>query len=177
MFSHFHHTAEEYDTATSGRRRQAAARALAEGVYRILRHQSGRRTHTHLIYKLEFPAGGERGEAQEELNVGREGSFVLQIRNPEQEGGFGGLPSKRRAAFPASLQGCLGKRRFADADPPDFLNYEGCEFLLISAADDVDEELGLDLKAAEEGDESCSDLVKLFGESASSKPLFSGTWA
>ncbi|XP_020578796.1 uncharacterized protein LOC110023638 [Phalaenopsis equestris] len=175
---------EEYDTATIGHRRQAPARALAEGVYRILRHQFGRQTHTHLIYKLEFPAEDTPNEPQEEFNIEREGSFIIQIRNPEHSGhgsGFDGLQTKRRAAFPASLQGCLGKRQFAAADPPDFLNYEGCEFLLISASDDIDEELGLDLKTQNEGeeeeaDESCSDLIKLFGDSASSKPLFSGTW-
>ncbi|PKU68653.1 hypothetical protein MA16_Dca022464 [Dendrobium catenatum] len=176
-------TAEEYDTSTRGHRQQAPASALAEGVYRILRHQFGRQTHTHLIYKLEFPTEDKHNEPQEELNIEHEGSFIIQIRNPEESGhssGFGGLQSKRRAAFPASLQGCLGKRRFAAADPPDFLNYEGCEFLLISASDDIDRELGLDLKTESEGEEetaeSCSDLIKLFGDSASSKPLFSGTW-
>ncbi|KAI0511016.1 hypothetical protein KFK09_011634 [Dendrobium nobile] len=174
---------EEYDTSTRGHRQQAPARALAEGVYRILRHQFGRQTHTHLIYKLEFPTEAKHNEPQEELNIEHEGSFIIQIRNPEESGhssGFGGLQSKRRAAFPASLQGCLGKRRFAAADPPDFLNYEGCEFLLISASDDIDRELGLDLKTESEAEEetakSCSDLIKLFGDSASSKPLFSGTW-
>ncbi|XP_028555155.1 uncharacterized protein LOC110105338 isoform X1 [Dendrobium catenatum] len=174
---------EEYDTSTRGHRQQAPASALAEGVYRILRHQFGRQTHTHLIYKLEFPTEDKHNEPQEELNIEHEGSFIIQIRNPEESGhssGFGGLQSKRRAAFPASLQGCLGKRRFAAADPPDFLNYEGCEFLLISASDDIDRELGLDLKTESEGEEetaeSCSDLIKLFGDSASSKPLFSGTW-
>ncbi|KAF9591108.1 hypothetical protein IFM89_001452 [Coptis chinensis] len=31
-------------------------------------------------------------------------------------------------------------------DPQDFLNYEGREFLLIAASDDIEEELGLELK-------------------------------
>ncbi|XP_073007455.1 uncharacterized protein [Typha latifolia] len=173
---------EEYDTATRGHRHKPPARALAEGVYRILRHQSGRRTHTHLIYKLEFlPSDSDSREPQESLNVEQEGSFLIQIKNPNQQqggsgGGFRGLQRKRKAAFPAHLQAQLGKSRFSPADPPNFLNYEGCEFLLISASDDIEEELGLELKTECEADPKCSDLVQMFGETASSKPLLSGTW-
>ncbi|CAL9772128.1 unnamed protein product [Musa acuminata subsp. burmannicoides] len=169
---------EEYETATRGHRRRPSARALAEGVYRILRHQSGRRTHTHLVYKLEFPPGDAENEPQESLNVEREASFLIQIKNPEQGGGggFSGLQSKRRACFPAQLQGQFGKRRFGPADPPDFLNYEGCELLLIAASDDIDEELGLELRTECEADAKCSDLLQVFGETAASKPLLSGAW-
>lgn len=169
---------EEYDTATRGHRRSSPARALAEGVYRILRHEAGRKTHTHLVYKLEFPPEDADDEPQESLNIEREGSFVIQIKNPEQKSStayFRGLQSKRKAVFPAHLQGQLGQLRFGPADPPDFLNYEGCEFLLISASDDIDEELGLELKTEGEG-EKCSDLIEMFGETASSRPLLGGTW-
>ncbi|XP_052175933.1 uncharacterized protein LOC127790450 [Diospyros lotus] len=171
---------EEYETSTRGHRRNSPARALGEGVYRILRHESRKRTHTHLIYKLEFPPEEEAEEAQRTLNIEREGSFLIQIKNPDpdQQGSsqFRGLQNKRKAAFPAHLQGQFGHKRFQPADPPDFLNYEGCEFLLISAAEDIEEELGLDLKTECEGEESCSDLLKTFGETASTAPLLKGTW-
>ena len=175
--------AEEYETATRGHRHKPPARALAEGVYRILRHQPGnKKAHTHLIYKLEFPPPDKENEPQESLNIEREGSFVIQIKNPEQGGSSGqfrGLQAKRKALFPASLQGRMGKLRFTPADPPDFLNYEGCELLLISASDDLGEELGLELKVEVEEtrtEKSCSDLVQMFGGAVSSKPLLSGTW-
>lgn len=175
--------AEKYDTATRGHRYKPPARALAEGVYRILRHLPGnKKAHTHLIYKLEFPPPDKDNEPQESLNVEREASFVMQIKNPEQGGSCGqsrGLQAKRKSLFPASLQSRMGPRRFVPADPPDFLNYEGCEFLLISASDDLEEELGLELKEEVEetlAEESCSDLVQMFGEVASPKPLLSGTW-
>ncbi|MQL74863.1 hypothetical protein Taro_007240 [Colocasia esculenta] len=172
---------DEYDTSTRGHRRVPPARALAEGVYRILRHRRSRggKAHTHLVYKLELPPAGESNEPQESLHVEREGSFVLQIKNPEQSGAaaqFQGVRSKRKAVFPAHLQGQLGQLRFAPADPPDFLNYEGCEFLLISASDDIDGELGLDVKTEQCSDPSCSDLIRSFGETASVRPLLSGTW-
>ena len=44
----------------------------------------------------------------------------------------------------------ISRRRFCGADPPDFLNYEGTEFVLISAAEDISEELGIELHPEEE---------------------------
>ncbi|XAR74060.1 hypothetical protein NMG60_11008226 [Bertholletia excelsa] len=174
---------EENDVATKGHRRNSAARALGEGIYRILRHGvTGKKTHTHLIYELEFPPEQEKNEPQESLDVEREGSFLIQIKNPDQQqqgssSQFRGLGNKRKAVFPAHLQGQFGKLRFAPADPPDFLNYEGCELLLISASDDIDEELRLELKTeCEAAQPWCSDLVKTFGETAATTPLFQGTW-
>ncbi|KAH9716486.1 protein kinase domain-containing protein [Citrus sinensis] len=162
-----------------GHRRNSPARAVGEGVYRILRHSPGKKTHTHLIYKLEFPPEDKENETQESLNIEHEGSFLIQIKNPDQHGTsqFRGLQNKRKAVFPAHLQGQFGQKRYCPADPPDFLNYEGCEFLLISASDDIEEELGLELKTDEgEADESCSDLIKTFGETASTSALLRGTW-
>ena len=86
-------------------------------MYRILRHESGgrRAPHTHLVYKLELPTRGDR-EPQEALHVEPEASFLVQVKNPDQPsgwggGGFRGLQSKHRAAFPAHLQGVFGSRR------------------------------------------------------------------
>ncbi|XP_059458306.1 uncharacterized protein LOC132187896 [Corylus avellana] len=167
---------DEYDTSTKGHRRNAPARAVGEGIYRILRHKPpSKKTHTHLVYKLEFPPEDERMEAQEALNIEHEGSFLIQIKNPDQHGSssqFKGLQNKRKATFPAHLQGQFGQLRYSPADPPDYLNYEGCELLLISASDDIENELGLELKT----DPSCSDLVNTFGETVSTSALFEGTW-
>lgn len=185
---------EEYDTSSRGHRHNPPARPLGEGVYRILRHinPGGRKRsmHTHLIYKLEFPSQDDHHEPQQALNIQREASFIIQIKNPRQRQvqdtntsasddsrgrrqGAVGLQNKRKGIFPAHLQGLFGRLRYAPADPPDFLNYEGCEFLLISASDDTQEELGLDLHT----DEFCSDLVHTFGDMAvSTDVLFKGTW-
>ncbi|RWR84230.1 hypothetical protein CKAN_01302400 [Cinnamomum micranthum f. kanehirae] len=175
-FSHY----KEFDTATRGHRRKPPARALGKGVYRILRHYKSKKMDTHLIYKLELRPEDKKDEPQESLNIEREGSFIIQIKNPEQETfkRFPGLQkSKRRAVFPAHLQGVFGQRGYAPADPPDLLNYEGCEFLLIAASDDIDEELGLDIQTEGESNRSCSDLIETFGEVAPTKPLLEGTWA
>ncbi|CAH9140305.1 unnamed protein product [Cuscuta epithymum] len=177
---------EEYETSTRGHRTVGPARAAGEGVYLILRHNPGKKMHTHLVYKLEFPAEDGRNEPQEELNIKREASFIIQIKNPEEQsgrGGWRGLQRKRRAVFPAHLQAEMGQRKFSPADPPDFLNYEGCEFLLIPASDNIDEELGREVKMEVEDmeghHEPCSSgLVSAFGgEAAAITPLLKGTWA
>ncbi|KAJ8759961.1 hypothetical protein K2173_010817 [Erythroxylum novogranatense] len=161
---------EEYDPSTRGHRHKPPARAMGEGVTC--------RMHTHLIYKLEFPPKDKEDEPQESLNIEPEGSYLIQIKNPDQPGTshFRGLQNKRKATFPAHLQGQFGHKRYCSADPPDFLNYEGCEFLLISASDDIEQELGLELKRECEADPSCSDLTKNFGETTPTKPLLEGTW-
>ena len=95
---------EEYDTKTKGQRHTSAARALGEGIYRILRHKEGKKKpHTHLIYKLEFLPEDENNEPQESLNIKHEGSFHIQIKNPAQHGSstsqFRALQMKRQAVF------------------------------------------------------------------------------
>ncbi|KAK3430953.1 hypothetical protein EUGRSUZ_E02162 [Eucalyptus grandis] len=136
--------------------------------------------HTHLIYKLEFPPEDEKQEPQESLNVDKEGSFLIHIKNPDQQGAgpsqFRGLQNKRKAVFPARLQGQFGQLRYSPADPPDFPNYEWRELLLISASNDIEEELGSELKPEGEADPSCSDLLKMFRETAPADALLKCFW-
>lgn len=170
---------EEYDTSTRGHRHKYPARPVGEGIYRILRHYqaASNRMHTHLVYKLEFPPEDKQNEPQHSLNIERQASFLIQIKNPKQPTQFRGLQNKRKAIFPAHLQAQFGHRHFCPADPPDLLNYEGCELLLISASDDIEEELGLELKTDCEADPSCSYLIKTFGDTSTSvAALFQGTW-
>jgi hypothetical protein len=91
--------------------------------------------HAHLVYKLELPSKDKENEPQESLNIEREGSFIIHIKNPDQHGG-----SSQFTRFPTHLQGQFGHKKFVRADPPDMLIYEGCELLLISASDAIEEE-------------------------------------
>jgi hypothetical protein len=92
------------------------------------------------------------------------------------------LQNKRKANFPEHLLEKIGTNRFVSADPPDLLNYEGCEFILIGASDDIEEELGLDLQTDFEGNIECSDLLNILGDfekevHAPITPLIEGEWA
>jgi hypothetical protein len=66
------------------------------------------------------------------------------------------------------------------ADPPDLLDYPGCEFILISASDDIDEDLGVSIPKERESLDS-SDLVKTLQLDKElekvRKPLLEGEWA
>ncbi|KAG6747562.1 hypothetical protein POTOM_047448 [Populus tomentosa] len=71
-----------------------------------------------------------------------QGKAILE-QNPDQHGGspqFTGLQNKRKARFPAHLQGQFGHNKTVHTDPPDMLNYERCELLLISASDGIEED-------------------------------------
>jgi hypothetical protein len=90
-----------------------------------------------------------------------------------------GLDEERQADFPKELQGKFGGRRFADLDPPDFLNYEGAELLFIGAAEDVSEGLGIELEAEEESESTAEIFKDLRLEKSQHpiEPLLEGEWA
>lgn len=165
---------EVYGTKTRGERVQSEARPAGEGVYAIARHGD----HTHLVYVLELP--DEPGKVQQALNIEEEGSYIISVKNPDQPSPKGvGLDEERQADFPKKLQGRFRGRRFADIDPPDFLNYEGAELLFIGSGEDVSEELGIEL-AAEEESESTAEIFKDLRLEKSQhpiEPLLKGEWA
>ncbi|MEX0886041.1 MAG: hypothetical protein WD009_06335 [Phycisphaeraceae bacterium] len=165
---------QHYETTTRGERVRPAGRPVGEGVYRIVRHGD----HTHLIYGLELPA--KPGEAQKALNIEAEASYIISIRNPEKPAPpSAGLPKKDRADLPRALQERFEGRQFFDADPPDFLNHEGVELLLISAAEDVKEELGIELDTDDES-ESTADVfndLRMERSEHPVEPLLKGKWA
>ena len=162
-----------YPTKTRGERRLPAARPAGEGVYAIVRHRS----HTHLAYALELPT--KPGEVQRALNVVKEGSYVISVKNPEAPSPDGtGLDETRRATFPKDLQERFRGRRFIPLDPPDFLDHEGAEILLIGARQDVYEELGLQLNPEHETEATAEIFNDLRMEKSlhPTTPLFEGKW-
>lgn len=164
---------QEYGTRTRGERERPAARPAGEGVYAIARHDD----HTHLAYALELPE--EPGEVQRELGIREEGSYILSVKNPDVPAPPGaGLRPRQKADFPRRLQERFGERRFIAADPPDLLNYEGAELLLIGAAEDVSEVLGIRLDPRRETEQSAEIFTQLKLERAQHpvEPLFTGEW-
>ncbi|MFW6059239.1 MAG: hypothetical protein ACODAQ_03605 [Phycisphaeraceae bacterium] len=164
---------ETYKTKTRGEREVPPARPAGEGIYRIVRHED----HTHLIYALELP--GKPGKVQDELNIESEASYIIQIKNPQRGAPQApGLDEDRQAEYPKKLQDRFEDRKFYDADPPDFLDYAGTEFLLISAAEDVKEELGIDLDPQKETEDTAEIFNDLRMERSEhpTKPLLKGEW-
>ncbi len=164
---------KSYETKTRGTRHQPPARPVGEGRYQILVHDD----HTHLIYDLELP--GKPKETQESFEIEEQASYIISVKNPEKGAPKNaGLQANRQAEFPKTLQDVFRDRRFANADPPKFLDYEGCEFLLISASDDIKDELGITVDSEKETLEK-SDIMNqlhLDKENRPVEPLVKGHW-
>jgi hypothetical protein len=80
--------------------------------------------HTHLAYVLELPT--QQGPAERELNIEREASYIIAVRNPASPSPpSAGLDPEREARFPKKLLEKFAGRKFVPVDPPDFLDYEG----------------------------------------------------
>jgi hypothetical protein len=164
---------QTYETKTRGERHLAAVRPVGEGVYGIVRHDG----HTHFAYALELPK--RTGEAQAAFNIEQQASYIISIKNPMTGSPVNaGLSEEQQAHFPRWLQEKFRNRRFCEADPPDFLNYEGTEFVLISAAEEVSEELGIELHPEDETITSADIFNDLKMERSVHplKPLFRGQW-
>lgn len=164
---------QTYGTKTRGERRRPAARPVGQGVYHLLRHDD----HTHLAYELEVP--DETREVQRQLNIDSDASYIIAVKNPEAGAPrSAGLKEERQAKYPKKLQGLFRGRRFAECDPPDFLDRSGTEFLLTAASADVPEELGIDIDTHREdsAEKEIFQDLKLDRSEHPVEPLFAGTW-
>jgi hypothetical protein len=162
-----------YETQTRGERHVAPARPAGEGVYALVLHGE----HTHLAYALELPA--TPGEVQRALNIAAEGSYIIAVKNPEAPSPEGvGLNETRRARLPKALAERFRGRRFIPVSPPDFLDYEGGEIVLVGARANVAEELGIDLEPAHETAATAEIFrdLKLEESVHPLTPLFEGKW-
>ena len=111
-----------------------------EGRYALVDHGG----HTHLAYVLELPP--RPGEAQRIFGIEREASYVIAVRNPDAPAPpSAGLQPRRRPDYPDPLRARFGGRRFSPVDPPELLDHEGAEVVIIGAAADAETELGIDL--------------------------------
>jgi hypothetical protein len=165
--------AREYTTKTRGVRHVPPVRPAAEGIYALVRHGD----HAHLAYVLELPE--HQGRAERELNIEREASYVIAVRNPATpRPANAGLDAERDAKFPKKLQERFAGRKFAPADSPDFLNYEGAELMFIGASEKPEQELGIVFKPDHETLHSADVFkdLKLPREIAR-EPLVEGEWA
>jgi hypothetical protein len=163
-----------YETRTRGIRVEPPARPAGEGRYALVDHGG----HTHLAYALELPP--EPGDVQRALGIEREASYIVAVRSPDAPAPPGaGLPPQRRAQLPPELTERFGGRRFAPVDPPEMLDYEGIELVMIGASVDVDAELGIDLDAHAERLETADIFRKLRirPEQVPTEPLETGRWA
>ncbi len=164
---------ETYTTKTRGTRERPEARPAGEGVYALVRHGD----HTHLAYSLELPR--TQGEVQKDLHIEEEASYILSVKNPEQPSPTeAGLRGTRKAKFPKRLQESFGDKRFSLADPPELLDFEGAEFILMGGSSDPEQDLGIRLSPQKETAASADIFTDLHleRERHPTRPLFEGRW-
>jgi hypothetical protein len=164
--------AQEYATKTRGVRKVAPVRPAAEGIYAVVQHGD----HTHLTYVLELPK--KQGPAERELNIKREASYIIAVRNPQSARPPNvGLDPEHAAQFPEPLQENFGRRKWIPVNPPDFLDYEGAELEMIGATEDPEKELGIEFRPDDE-DEHKADVLRdlKLPREVVREPLFTGMW-
>jgi hypothetical protein len=148
--------ADIVETRTRGRRIQPGTRPAGEGRYALVDHDG----HTHLVYVLDLPFGP--GGAQRLFRIEPEASYIVAVRNPEAPAPPGtGLPPRHRPEYPNPLRGRFRDRRFIAVDPPELLDYEGAELVIIGASHDAEEELGIELDTEAERIEDAELVHKL----------------
>jgi hypothetical protein len=163
----------QYETKTRSTRVEPAARAAGEGRYALVAHDG----HTHLAYTLELPPTS--GAVQRELNIEQAASYIVSAKNPDAPAPPGrGLAQHRKAALPEELRKRFGNRRFVAVEPPDLLDHEGLELVLIGASADIAGELGIELDAERERLETADLLeqLRLQPEQLPTDPTRSGEW-
>lgn len=130
-----------YETKTRGTRQSHPARPVGRGVYSIVRDQPHT---THLCYVLSVPT--KLGAPQRALGVRHEASYVLNIKSPRHPPAVGAPKSTHPPKYPRELDQAFGQYAWIGANPPQLLDYEGAEILLIGAHDTVADEAGTELE-------------------------------
>ena len=148
-------------------------RPAGEGVYALMLHGN----HTHMVYVLELPPNP--GEVQKAFNIQPEARFVVSVKNPEATSPPGvGLELDRQVEFPDELKARFKDRRWLPVNPPEFLDHEGAELVLIGGRDDLGEDLGIELNAHPRDEETAEVFRELHLSKSERviKPLFEGLW-
>ena len=138
-------TAEEF-------RKGDAARPVGEGKYAIIEHQN----HTELAFILEMQE--EIGEAQKELGIQKEATYIITVINPNKP-----VPEGYRTAeaehpkYPEDIKKYLNNiqdKFISLSQNLNLINYQNAQVVLIGAREGKDiikQEIGLDIETEDEG--------------------------
>ena len=157
-------------------RRGDAARPAGEGKYAIVKYHN----HTELAYVLELP--NEPGEAQKELGIEKEASYVISVINPKIPK-QSNLPTTEEP--PKYPQEVLNEFNETENFVPlskdtKFIDYQNAQIILIGARegrDVIKSEIGIEIKEEQSQQPSAADMfnkLKLRREQVPMKPLTEG---
>src|SRR5919198_5166240 len=158
------------------------ARPVGEGKYVIVKRQS----HAELAYILEMPK--EPGEAQQELGIEREASYIISVINPRKpaassvaEGGK--YPSTEE--IPPYPEEVL--REFGNSDifvslskDTKLIDYKNAQIILSGARegrDVIKQQIGIEIEEEEDGQQQSADIfnkLKVRKDQIPIRPLTEG---
>ncbi len=156
-------------------RKGDAARPVGEGKYAIVKHQD----HAELAYILEMPE--EPGEAQRELGIEKEASYIISVINPKVPVPAGYPSSEEPPNYPESILKEFGQNENFVSLARDlrFINFQNAQMILVGARegkDVIQKEFGIDIKEEKETVHSADVFSKLKIEKdrVPIKPLIEG---
>ena len=156
-------------------RKGDAARPVGEGKYAIVKHQD----HAELAYVLEMPE--EPGEAQRELGIEKEASYIVSIINPKVPVPEGYPSSEEPPNYPESVLKEFGENENFVSLARDlrFLDFQNAQMILVGARegrDEIQKEFGIDIREEKETLHSADMFSKLKIEKdrVPTKPLIEG---
>ena len=162
-------------------RKGDAARPVGEGKYAIIKHGN----HAELAYILEMPK--EPGEAQQELGIEKEASYIVSVVNPRKPAASsvadgGKYPSTEEIPmYPEELL-----KEFGDNDTfvslsrdTRFLDYQNAQVILSGAREGKDvikNDIGIEIIEEDETQQSADifNKLKVRKEKVPIKPLTEG---
>ena len=152
------------------------ARPVGEGKYAIVKHQN----HAELAYILELPK--EPGEAQKELGIEKEASYIVTVINPVKPSPKGYPSADQSPQYPDSIQ-----REFEEdenfiplARNLELVNYQNAQIILIGARegkDAIKKDIGIEIKEEEPETSTSADIfskLKLRKEQVPVRPIIEG---
>ena len=159
-------------------RKGDAARPVGEGKYAIVKHQN----HAELAYILEMP--NEPGEAQNELGIEKEASYIISVINPKvprTASAGASLPSTEEPVkYPEEVLKEFDETEnfMSLAKDTKFIDYQNAQIILIGARegrDVIKREIGIEI--AESSQENSADIfnkLKVRKDQVPIKPLTEG---
>src|ERR671911_621660 len=164
-------------------RKGDAARPVGEGKYAIIEHQN----HTELAFILEMPQ--EIGEAQKELGIQKEATYIITVINPNKPVPEGySTAQAERPKYPEDIEKYLNNiqdKFISLSQNLNLINYQNAQVVLIGAREGKDiikQEIGLDIETEDEGGDkenisSSADIftkLKIRKEQVPIKPIIEG---
>jgi hypothetical protein len=154
-------------------RKGDAARPVGEGKYAIVKHQN----HTELAYVLELPK--EPGEAQQELGIEKEASYVISVINPKIPKSSNLPTTEEPPKYPQEVLNEFNENENFVSLSKDtkFIDYQNAQIILVGAREGKDvikNEIGIEIKEEQSSAADIFDKLKLRREQVPIRPLTEG---